>query len=78
MRDLSTDREYQSSILKGVEDVLRKRKFIIPWGAKNRMEMFCRVGEKRRNAEEGVFQNKRLLEIDFIQIKRMASGGFNR
>ena len=36
LRDLSSDQEYRSSFLKTADDVLRKRKFIISWGAKNK------------------------------------------
>jgi len=35
LRDLSIDSEYQSSFLKRVDDVLRDRRFIMSWGAKN-------------------------------------------
>jgi hypothetical protein len=35
LEDSSIDQEYQASFLKTVEDVLRDRKFVISWGAKN-------------------------------------------
>jgi len=36
LKDPSSEQEYQSSFLSTVEDVLRDRKFIMSWGAKNR------------------------------------------
>jgi len=36
LRDSSSDQEYQSSFLKTVDDVLRERKFIVSYGAKNK------------------------------------------
>jgi len=36
LKDTSNEQEYQSSFLSTVEDVLRDRKFIMSWGAKNK------------------------------------------
>ncbi len=36
LRDLASDQQYQSSFLKTVDGVLRDRKFIMSWGAKNK------------------------------------------